>query len=190
MKINLLPQEFRPQPLISPARLIIVLIGSVLLVISLSGLVYQYFQYNNEKNNLANISAQLERQQTMLAEVNSIEQKFQEIKKRQDIINKILDSYPKYNSLLQKLAFALKSDIWLDNTNLASDGLFVIKGKAISFPIIGDYLKSLTQSDVYQAARLNNVSVVKEDERSKPVYTFEIEVKTGEGAPEYATKNQ
>lgn len=187
MRINLLPQEFRPQPLVSPTRLLVMIIGSILVIGSVVGVIYQVFQLKMEEDTLANVTAQLEVRKASMAEVAEIEAKLQEITKRQDEIKKIMETYPEYPVLIKVIAGALKnSDIWLTDTTMASDGIFKITGKTIVFPVIGDFLKKLTESGIYQSARLTDVTEEKEKDKFNTVYTFNIEVATGEGAPQYA----
>lgn len=188
MKINLLPQEFRPQPLVSPIRLLVMIVGLVLIFISFAAMGFQYFQLSQEKEQLRNLQTQLELQQEQLAEANKIEEIYNEVKKRQETVKKILDSYPRYHLLLSEMASTLKPDIWLTEVQFNQDGFLEIRGEAILFPVIGDFLKNLIRTEDYKTARLLKVSE-REILDSEPVYSFEIEVSTGEGAPEYATKN-
>ena len=188
MKINLLPQEFRPQPLVSPLRLGIIAGGLVLILAALSGVVWQYLVLKNEERMIANFSVQLNIRKASLEEVKDIEARLNKLKQRQAAIKKIIETYPEYSTLLKRLAGALRNDIWLTSVEASTDGFFTIRGETIFFNFIGDFLKGLSQSETYQLARLINVDEVEND--GVTTYSFQIDIKTGEGAPKYAAENR
>lgn len=188
MKINLLPQEFRPQPLVSPVRLGIIIGGMVLILVALAGVVWQYLVLRNEERMIANYTVQLEIRKAALAEANDIEARLNKLKQRQAAINKIIETYPEYPVLLKTLVGALRNDVWLTSVEATTDGFFKIRGETLFFNFIGDFLKGLSQSETYQSARLINVDEVDND--GVTTYSFQIDIETGEGAPKYAAENR
>lgn len=185
MKIDLLPPEYRPQPVIQPVRLAGMIVGGILCLISLGFAAYQY--------RLARVAdVQL---QTVRQELASYQGYQQQLRRIDDLRRKVAtyrlelkefeDIYQPYLTLMKGIAAALPGSVWLEQVRINTDGVIALQGESLDFALVGSFLERLYQLDSIQSCKLQKITEVKKDKLTS--YHFEIQLKTGR-AQQYVSK--
>ena len=186
MKINLLPEQYRPQKQVRVGNLII-LFTAVIVIITVSGMaVIEYLKYQKCQQEAKQIKIQLQSYQKALIEVAETESFRAQIEKRKQEINLITDLYQPHKSILKTIAAMAPDDLWLTELQIKKNGGVTIVGQAIVFSLIGDFLKNLNGLESFTSSRLKEINTAKQDELG--MFKFRIELETGRSFPEYAEK--
>jgi Tfp pilus assembly protein PilN len=182
MRINLLPEQYRPEPAVNPLRLSILIVGAVLIFIAGIWLFVQSSQLQTEKQILAGVNQQIDSYQSTIQEIKQYETKLQILKQRLDEIEKIKTAYLQYPSVLKKLAGALTDDMWLSSVNMPPLGTVTINGKSLIFTNISGLVKNLNETSGLSNVKLANVSSDAQGEGDvAELYSFSLKLKTGGG---------
>lgn len=184
MRINLLPLDYRPQPLLESKRILLITVASFLVCCSLFGTLYFYIQKSMTESNINNLTQQLNSLQSEKIKIENSEKRFTEIKKRLDEVDSIQKSYPPFILYLNKLANSLAPELWLKSIDFSS-GSIQINGDSLSFSMVGDMLRNLSKQQ-FQSVRLTKVT--EGNAESLKFYEFSLEISTQEGGLEYAKK--
>lgn len=181
MRINLLPEQYRPEPLINPFRLTLLIICSILVFGGAVWMLVQSFQLNTEKELLATVTQQVDSYQGTLREISAYEQRLQSLTQRLAQVEQIKAAYFQYPLVLKRLAGALEEDMWFSSVDMTALGQFTVSGKSLIFPRIGGLLKNLQNIPELQEVKLTQVSAVEENELD--MYNFSIKLKPEGGNP-------
>lgn len=184
MRINLLPYEYRPQPLVDSKRILFMILGSVLLFASLFTAFYCYLQFSNTEQALNSANDQWDSMKSEKQKIDQAEQRMAEIQKVQDEVNNIKKLYPEYSRYLNGFANSLVDELWLMNIQFAP-GKIDVKGNSMSFAIIGDLLRNLDKQS-FKTIRLSQVS--QQTTETVEHYEFDINIEIQGGGVEYAQK--
>lgn len=182
MRVNLLPVEYRPQPLFDSKRIFIVALASFLVVCSLGGAFFLFLQAQYARDTLAAVTQQREALETERQKVEAVEKRVTDLQKRLDDVANIKKSYPNYVTYLNTFGNALGAEVWLRNTSFSA-GQVSLEGSSLSFAIIGDLLKNLSQEN-FPAVRLNRIAEQKKEQLT--YYDFAVSIRIKEGGAAYA----
>ena len=182
MRINLLPEQYRPEPAVNPLRLSMLIVGAVLIFIAGIWLFVQSSQLQMEKQILAGVSQQIDSYQLTIQEIKQYETKLQILKQRLGEIEKIKTAYLQYPSVLKKLAGALTDDMWLSSVNMPPLGMVTINGKSLIFTNISGLVNNLNETSGLSNVKLANVTSDDPGEGDVvKLYSFSLKLKTGGG---------
>ncbi|HBF38962.1 MAG TPA: hypothetical protein DDW50_16800 [Firmicutes bacterium] len=180
MRIDLLPRELQPQPLMNPVRIMRTMIAIVLIAAAFSGLIYEYFQYTTAKSNLQQITQQALSYQSMLLEVQTAAQKKQQLADENAKFVKLNSYYSAYPDLLNQMAAAAPNKVWLTETDFpAPGGTIAMNGRSLNFSLVGDFLTNLKKSAAFKAVQLSQIRKTVQDKVT--CYDFSIQITTVEG---------
>jgi Tfp pilus assembly protein PilN len=183
MRINLLPEQYRPEPAVNPVRLSIFIVGAVLIFIAGIWTIIQSSKLQSEKQMLATVMQQIDSYQSTIREIESYEAKLKVLKQRLSEINKIKSAYLQYPFVLKKLAGALTEDMWLNSVNMPPLGTITINGKSLLFTNISGLVKNLNETPGLSDVKLSNVSAedTGEENNLTKTFSFSLKLKTGGG---------
>jgi len=187
MRINLLPQEYRPQPLINPKRLFLMIISGVLALSSIGFAFFEYTSINANKRDLQSIKQQLtalESKKDLLQKVEALQQEIEKFKKE---VKTIEGYYNQPVMLLDRMTAAMPEHIWLENLKLGTDGKIQIRAHTLDFVIISDLLDNLKKTGIFQEVKLLKIDEEKNEDSGLTTYSFEFMTDTGRKL-EYAKK--
>ncbi|HYH01778.1 MAG TPA: PilN domain-containing protein [Bacillota bacterium] len=181
MRINLLPEQYRPEPLINPFRLTLLIVCSILVFGGAVWLLIQSFQLKTEEELLATVNQQVDSYQGTLREISAYEQRLQSLTQRLTQVEKIKTAYFQYPLVLKRLAGALEEDMWFNSVDMTALGQFNVAGRTLIFPRISGLLKNLQSVPELQEVKLTQVSAIEENELD--LYNFTIKLKPEGGEP-------
>jgi Tfp pilus assembly protein PilN len=182
MRINLLPEQYRPEPAVNPLRLSVLIVGAVIIFIGGIWLFVQSSQLQTEKQLLAAVNQQIDTYQSTLQDIKQYETKLQVLKQRLGEIEKIKAAYLQYPFVLKKLAGALTDDMWLSSVNMPPLGTVTINGKSLVFTNISGLVKNLNETAGLSDVKLSSVTSEDSGEGDAvKLYSFSLKVKTGGG---------
>ncbi len=182
MKIDLLPKEYRPQPLFDPTRLTIMIICALIVSGGLGLIGWVYLETKDTESKLASLNSQLESYRSIKLEVERTESVLEDLKKRRTDFVRIEQLYLPYRVYLKKLANSLQEDMWLVNASFAEEKM-ALSGRSVSFALIGDLLASI-KKDGFGEARATEINQITEEDLV--FYEFRIEIPHGGGVEKYA----
>ncbi|MGD8401355.1 MAG: hypothetical protein PVH64_10570 [Bacillota bacterium] len=189
MRINLLPEQYRPEPLINPFRLTLLIICSVLLCVGLTWMAVQTLTLGNEKQLLETANQQIVSYQSTMAEIIRCEQRLAALRKQLNEVQKIQDAYHQYPLVLKRLAGSLEHDMWYDSINMQAAAAFEVKGKSLLFPTIAGLIDNLQALPDLTAVKLTQVNTVESEGTDYYSFAFKLKPVGGE-APNAKTKKK
>jgi Tfp pilus assembly protein PilN len=176
MRINLLPEQYRPEPPINPLRLLMLITCSALLFVGLIWFGVQSVTLGNERQLLANAVQQIASYQPTMAEVTRCEQRLAALRKQLGAVEKIQEAYRRYHRVLRRLAGSLEADMWYDSINMQPTGTFDVKGKSLFFPTIAFLIDNLQSVPDLTEVKLTQVTAL-EDGAGPGCYSFTFKLK-------------
>jgi Tfp pilus assembly protein PilN len=181
MRINLLPEQYRPEPAVNPLRLAIFIAGAVLIFVAGIWILIQSSRLQTEKQLLAGIEQQIESYRPTLLEIKQYETKLAVLKQRLGEVEKIKAAYRQYPFILRKLAGALTEDMWLSSVSMPPLGTVTISGKAVIFTNISGLVQNLNETPGLANVKLSSVTSEEPNGEESPakLYSFSLKLKTG-----------
>lgn len=179
MRINLLPEQYRPEPLINPLRLTLMLVCGFLVFGSAIWLLLLSMQLGTEEQRIVSLDQQINNYKATLAQIDQYERRLTSLKERLGQVEKIKAAYFQYPFVLKRVAGALKDEMWVDSINMAALEAFQINGKSLIFPNIGGLLKNLQKLPELHDVKLTQLAAA--DVEDLEVYDFAIKLKPGGG---------
>jgi Tfp pilus assembly protein PilN len=189
MRINLLPEQYRPEPLINPFRLSLLIICSVVLFGGLIWILTLHMNLGTEKQLLAAATQQIASYQTTMREISRCEQRLAALRKQLDEVQKIQDAYRQYPLVLKRLAGSLEHDMWYDSLNMQALNPFEVTGKALLFPTIAGLIDNLQANPDLTRVKLTQVNAVEADTINYYSFALKLQPVGGE-APNAQTKKK
>ncbi len=186
MRINLLPEELRPQKKVQASSLIILLIIAVSVVTAWTIAVMAFVNNQSLTSESTNINVRLNDLKTQIDEAKKYDQIFQEIEKLQNDAKKINALYQPSPQVARRLASVLLDDMWLTEVSIDKVGKIKIKGGSVVFPQMGVYLDRLTSLKYFKDPHY--IGMRREKNEQLSTYTFELETETGRNSLEYQEK--
>jgi Tfp pilus assembly protein PilN len=180
MRINLLPRELQPQPLMNPARIMQIIIAIVLIAAAFSGMVYEYFQLKTAESSLQEVTQQASSYQSRLLEVQITAQKRQQLADENAKFIKLNSYYSAYPDLLNQLAASSPDKVWLTEADFpAPGGTIAINGRTLRFSLVGDFLTNLKKAAAFKTVPLSQIKKTALDKVT--CFDFTIQITTTEG---------
>jgi Tfp pilus assembly protein PilN len=186
MRINLLPEAYRPEPPVNPFRLVLLISCSVLLFVGAGWGIFQQFQLGNEKQLLAAVKQEVETYQPVLRETEQLERRLQALRKQLGEVEKIQAAYLQYPLVLKHLAGALEPGMWFESIKMDPNSPFNLSGKTILFAKISGFLENLRTVPELTSVKLNQVIEVSADHLN--LYNFGVKLQPVGGAKTDAKK--
>jgi len=180
MRINLLPPEERPQPLINPRRLTLMIGGGVLVFVAIGFAVLQFNGWRTARQEAALVEKRLEIMRGFEAQLKRYEELRRQVEQAKKEIETVKDSYQLEPRLIEAVAAVTPENIWLGEIASGADGAIKIKGDSLDFALIGDFLEKLQRTKQFTEIKL--VKITENDEEDYRSYGFEINLNTGRAA--------
>jgi Tfp pilus assembly protein PilN len=185
MRINLLPEQYRPEPLVNPLRLAILISCSLLLFGGLIWWGLQMLTLGNEEQLRDATVQQINSYQPTMAEITRYEQRLTALHKQLGEVQKIKDAYRQYPLVLKRLAGSLEANMWYDSINMQPVAAFDVKGKSLLFPTIAGLIDNLQAVPDLSEVKLTQVDAL-EREAGVGYYSFALKLKPGGGEAGHA----
>lgn len=179
MRFNLLPEEYRPQPLLELRRILLLTGLSVFFIGTLVFCLLNYLTMQRLGEQKATIEGQIAVYDSTIAEIEGIEEFIEKVRRWEMEVEEIGGFYQPNQLLLWTLAAFLPEEIWLVEVDISSDQKLIIKGNSMNLRAMGHFLENLNRLDYFQTSFLKEVQEVVHDEASS--YQFEIEIETRRG---------
>lgn len=172
MRINLLPEEYRPQPAVRPVRLAIMIVGAVLCfatvvfvafeMIALQGNKAIYEQTQIERASYDSLKAKLDEIDVLAAKVGVYRQELQQIN----------GEYNDYLPIFSDIGAALPDSIWLTDVGISGKTEVATKGGSLDFALVGNYMDNLLKQASIDACKLERITEVETE--GFTFYKFEM----------------
>lgn len=177
MRINLLPPEYRPQPIINPVRLGIMIIGSVACLVALGFGIYQYTTLHFNKVKLDNVKRELSSYDAYKAKLQEIDNLQAQVDVYKKELKQFEDLYQLHLQIMNGIAGSLSEQVWISKLTIAPDGKIMIEGGALDFVLVGSALEKLEMIKEISSCKLKEIKEVEAKELT--TYDFIIELNTG-----------
>ena len=183
MRINLLPQEYRPKQQVNFMNLVILFGGLGLFIVAAGFGVYEYFSYQELIQELSSIEQQITFLRPQMEEAQKLEQTQAELIKLQGEFEKIKGFYQPQLGIFNSLEVIIPENIWLDELTVDQKGKVTVTGQSLDIPLIGNFLNKINLSEFYQSTSLKEIKLLDKDKLTS--YQFDLEMVTGRGLLEY-----
>ncbi|HOJ77002.1 MAG TPA: PilN domain-containing protein [Bacillota bacterium] len=181
MRINLLPLEYRPQPLINPMRLVMMIIGSCLFFITILVSLFYYLNIQNSKVLLDGVNKELEILRPSEEKLNRVEQLASRIDKNKNEIEQIKNNYQNYVDNISNVVVSLPEQLWLRKFELNNNGKISIEGSTLDFVIVGHFLNRLEENDLFNKVKLNRIEETRAGEENNKMVYYNYSIELGIG---------
>jgi Tfp pilus assembly protein PilN len=182
MRINLLPEQYRPEPPVNPLRLSILISCSLLLFGGLIWWGLQMLTLGNEEQILAVTVQQSSSYQPAMREITRYEQRLAALDKQLGQVQKIKAAYRRYPLVLKQLAGSLEADMWYDSISMQPTEAFDVKGKSVLFTTLAGLIDNLQALPDLTVVKLTQVDAVeREAGAGAGYYSFALKLKPGGG---------
>lgn len=147
------------------------LIGSVLLALLISGVLWWHYDNEIEERTAAiqEAEAEVEELQAVLDEVEAFKQKKAELEHKISVINELKANQRGPVRIMDALSRALPESLWLDQLELKSNTV-TLTGRAFNVNQIAQFIENLNQVPQFQEPEL----LSSQREREGGVYNFNI----------------
>lgn len=177
MRINLLPEEYRPQPMVELRR-VFRLTG--LIIFLLAALVFYGWNHLTSQSLAERVDVlegQIAVYDQSMAEIEGIEAFIEKVRRWEGEVKKIDESYPPNQKLLWSLAAALPQEIWLTEVVITPGQKLTVKGNSLNLRAMGRLLQNINGLAFFQSSYIKEVREVTRDEVT--AYQFEVEIDAG-----------
>jgi Tfp pilus assembly protein PilN len=157
MKINLLPQEYRPKAAVNALRLFFM----IFFVVSIFGmgvwLTGEWFALKQLDVQLAETNQDLNIYGQQYQNVQMIEKEQADIiRKKQDIIN-IMQPFIPFEEVMGEIAAPVPEKLWLNSVEINSDNTINLVGKTDRINAIALYMMDLEASPALMGTKLSTI---------------------------------
>lgn len=178
MRINLLPEEYRPRRALSLRRLLLftgllVFLGGTLVFCG-----FYYWQVQNLQERYATLEAHIAVYDQAIEEIEEIEAFIAQVRRWEREITEIDRLYQPGRVLFWSLAAALPDEIWLTEVAVSGEKL-TIKGDSLNLTMMGRLLQNINKTPLFRGSFLKEVRENTHGEVRS--YQFEVEIETGRG---------
>lgn len=177
MRINLLPPEYRPQPLVELRRVFLLTAAIIVFLVSLVFFGWNYLTCNNLAEQITVLEGQIAAYEPALAELEGLEAFIAKVRQWEDEVEKIGGLYPRHQQFLWSLAAALPQEAWLTEVAITSGRKLSIRGNSLNFLAIGRLLENINGVAFFRSSFLKEMHEVTQDEVTS--YQFAIEIEAG-----------
>jgi Tfp pilus assembly protein PilN len=184
VRIDLLPEKYKPQPKVHIANLIILLVALASLLAVGGFALDAFFQNQALGQELPSDTQILNGLQIQLNEARQKEALFAQVEQFHKEIATVQGRYQAIATVLRNIAGAIPKDVWLDEAGISPKGQVKLTGGSILFPLLGDFLTNITNLDYFQPPKLQDISQRKIN--SLKYYQFTLVTETGRSSLEYA----
>ncbi len=178
MRINLLPEEYRPQPALSLRRLLLLTGLLVFLGATLVFCGYYWWQVRTLEERCAALEAHIAVYDQAIEEIAEIEAFIARVRRWEKEITDIGRLYPPGRRFLWNLAAALPEEIWLTEVRVSGENL-TIRGDSLNLTMMGRLLQNINKTPLFHGSFLKEVRENTQGEVRS--YQFEVEIATGRG---------
>lgn len=159
IRINLLPQEARKQPGVSPRTLSIVL-AAFLLVLALSSLyAARLAAIHNAELELRRLREEIEYYSASQPEVNRLRTALKQAQAEYAEVSMLGQDNAPFWVLLAKTSQLIVETAWIERFAVAADGSVRINGSALSYAAVSDTLKQFDEDSLFSTAELRTAYV-------------------------------
>lgn len=158
MKINLLPEEHRPQPIVNVYRVgFLIFIGICVLV---SGIIYinAWIELNSVKTKLTQVEQDIIIYGQSYENVKHIEQLENTVKKKRKEMESITKPYLPFDRLLSEVIRCLPDKLWLLSMDINEQGKISLAGVTNRLNAISNYMVELEFSPEFKQVVLSDVN--------------------------------
>lgn len=177
MRINLLPLEYRPRPLVELRRVFLLTGAIIFLLASLVFLGWNYLTCNSLAERIATLEGQIAVYDPAMAELEGIEAFIEKVRQWEREVEKIGGLYPPHQQFFWSLAATVPQEIWLTEVEITPEDSLTIKGNSLNFRAMGRLLENINGVAFFQSSFLRKVQEITRNEIT--LYQFEVEIKAG-----------
>lgn len=177
MRINLLPLEYRPKPLVEPRRVFLITVAIIVLLASLAFFGWNYLTCNALAERITVLEGQIAVYDPALAELEGLEAFIAKVRQWESEMEGIRGLYPQHQQLLWSLATALPPEVWLTEVDITSGEKLTVKGNTMNFRAMGRLLENINGVVSFQSSVIKEIREVKREEVA--FYEFELEIVAG-----------
>lgn len=190
MKINLLPAEYRPEPIVNIYRIGFISLVAFCSIVTSLLFVTVWLDQNNTAVALEQTKRDLDNYGQYYEKVQFIEEVQKSIQLKRKEITGILEPYMKAETLLGEVINALPDRTWLTDLSIAEDGNVVIRGKTDRMKAVSLFMVNLELSSVFQKTTLESLDKEESGDSSFSLFKFSLKLEQEKaGATDGKQKN-
>jgi Tfp pilus assembly protein PilN len=185
LRVNLLPTATpeKTKPSSKSSKPLFYLGWGICLLIAFVFLLGEYFDYDLSKGELSSFEDQIVEDQSTLADEKGLQNLNQDILKRQQTVEAIIELYQPWSDILKGLSSAVPEEIQLSGIETDSQGKIFVEGQSLTFTAPGAFLKKLREIQLFKSLKLNEI---KRASLKESRYFFVLEFETGRSSLEYS----
>lgn len=154
MKINLLPKEYRPQPVVSIPRMAFVLVFILALFGTGVWLASEWMTSIRTTENIAKVDQDIQLYGQQYQSVMLLEQQQTEIKRKWDEIKGVLAPFIPVDKYLSEIIAPLPDNVWIKALSIDATGNIVIDGRSDRMKAVAIYLIDIENSPLFMNTNL------------------------------------
>lgn len=156
-QVNLLPEELRPKPLLSNAKVLTALGAGLVMVLLLSAAGGWFWYLNNLESKLADIAQQRQQLKQQLAEVDQLEQRISDKQAQLKELQAVVNNRLRWAKVFDDVGQNFPKELWLESLATQGENLLVIKGRGDSLADVGVLVHQLDGLPYFDAVVLNQM---------------------------------
>jgi Tfp pilus assembly protein PilN len=177
MRINLLPLEYRPKPLVELWRVLLITAAIVVLLASLAFLGWNYYTCNTLAERISVLEGQIAVYDPAMAELEGLEVFIAKVRQWEKEMEGIRSLYPQHQQFLWSLATALPQEVWLTKVEIEPEKKLIVKGNTMNFRAMGQLLENINGVAFFKSSAIKEIKEITSDKII--FYEFEIEIEAG-----------
>lgn len=173
MKINLLPEEYRPVPSLNFFRLLFLLTSSSLFFLFALFMVQQWYVLNSVKTNVKQINEQLEFYGQSYQNVKAVESMQIILRQKENEVKRLTDGFLPIEAVINESARLVPDRLWFNLFVVDEKNQVNIMGQSDRMTAIANLLMDIENSSLFAKAELQSITDQSEADTSK-LYNFKL----------------
>lgn len=173
MKIDLLPQEYRPQPSFNLMKVSLVIL--LILTVFVSGwfLASDLVQYNAVRVDTLIVQDELDVLQQTFESKQNIQQVSDEIDKKKKEIAILTGPHLQMGEILGEMSGILPNHFWFESLSVSKENIVTLRGGTNRMSAVANYTDAIENSPLFQTASVKSISTSTD---VNDYYRFEMNV--------------
>jgi Tfp pilus assembly protein PilN len=155
IKINLLPLELQRKAKELFNVWYLMIIPVLVILVCIPFYISALNQINQTKAEIEEINKKLEQYKDVREKLKQVEDEIKGIEVKIEFIKDKKNRQKFWSEVLDKLSAIMPVDVWLESLSVSQDGTITMSGGTVSFESVGNFIRSLNNSQYFRGAKLS-----------------------------------
>lgn len=173
MKIDLLPQEYRPQPSLNVLKISLIIV--LILTVFVSGwyLASDIMELKSLHENIQIALDELKVLQETVESKQNIQKVSEEIERKKKEIEILTGSHLQMGEILGEMSSVLPNNFWFESLSIDKNNNLMLKGGTNRLSAVANYAESIERSPLFKQVSIQSISA---SANENEYYRFEMDI--------------